>query len=385
MPMNPGVPVAASSEAYVDQAFEQLGINFQMHTNPKLLKQVLEEDMYLGGFSLFVDEIQELLRTETSLAPMLNAMRSGILKRHPAIADFLGVAVKKNLFGDVSPIAQNIERSLHQTFLLEELVSRMSDLPFLIALERYFSDMKQKTGIRDSGWGEYFDVLRLTKSPFQAAKLVTIDKGTMPQYIDFRQRIHLTDKDLKKKNNGLYLNILEARAADRYRKACDNAMVASVLSTSLVRELRVDDRRGVVIQEVATGWASLYQTWNSPFVLRNLEDVEYILPKLLIPKVINSEPSEYLYYRGIALWATTNFILMRRVHKKTPVPIAAEMRSLAAEWAKINLKYAKTFVKQSKTEDSRAFMNKYRHNKVWDIFYALKYPEKEIPSLHAEQ
>jgi hypothetical protein len=356
----------------VDKAFEQLGVyNFE-NTNPTLLKKVLEEDMFLGGFDLFTQQMLPHLQEKTSFLPMLNAIRAGILNRHPAIADALCMAIQKNVLQDASKIQLNIQRTLHHMFLLDALVKSMKDMEFLIALKQYFASKKESYGIRSSCCKEYCDIRKITGSFFKAAKLVTVDKITMRQYINFRKNPNITGLDVVRKNLGLKLNIQEARSEDLKNAAYDNAMVASVLSGSLVRDIEVDSNRGVVIQKLAPEWDSLYQTWNIAFVMRNLDDLEYILPKLLIPEVINADPWEYLYKRGIALWPTTNFQLFREATHIKPVVSNQALKDFATYWGQINLKYAKKFVQQNNSSHEDDFLHTYNHSMYWEFRYGIK-------------
>lgn len=357
----------------VDEVLQKLNVYNFSTTNPALLKQILEEDMFLGGFSNFVGKMHPYFAEEVSLVPMLNGIREGIINRHPAVGDALCMALEKELFRDVSKMHLSIQRMLHRMFLLDHLVKSMSDVQFLLALKQYFADKKQEYGIRKGCCGEFCDIRKITGSIFKTAKSMTVGRVTMRQYIDFLQKGQLTALDLVRKNAGLKLNIFEARSEDLKAGTYDNAMVASVLSSNLVWDISIDREQGVVIQYLPPGWDSLYQTWNLAFVLRNVNDLEYILPKLLIPEVINAQPSHYLYRRGLALWATSLFQLFREAKGQKPTPTAPEVMAFAAAWGTINLQYAKDFAHKNNGIAEQDFADTYGHSIYWPMRNGVKY------------
>lgn len=357
---------STDGERTVDQVFAQLGLTHDMKLKPQLLQEIIAKDMFLDEFSPLTTKLSKLFQSEISAEPMLESIRLGILHRHPAIIDFFGVAIKNNLFAEAKNIKSQVERIVHHTFLLEIIVQEMACLTFMTKLHDYFDRLKQSHGIRTSWRGEFFDVRQLTGSFFQAAKMVTVDKKTIAQYIDFRTRKSLGKKDLTAKNKGLFLNIKEARLADLVGGFYHNATVAAVLADSRVKKLWVkgDDTQGVVLQEFAEGWPSLYETWNLAFVLGNLVDLPIILPKLLVPSVINAEPDEYLYYRGLALWVTTNCILQKRLHGIKPIKTPPLFKTIAHVWGEINVKYAEKFVA---LHAGHASIKNYRPGIFWSI------------------
>lgn len=353
--------------ACVEQVLQKLNVYNFSKTNPTLLKQILEEDMFLGGYGVFVEKMTPYLKEEVSFTPMLTSIREGIINRHPAIGDALCVALEKELFNDASKVNLIVQRMLHRIFLLDHLVKSMSDLQFLLGLKQYFADKKQEYGIRKSCCGELCDIRKITGSIFKTAKSMTVSRVTMRQYVNFLQKQQLTSLDLVRKNAGLKLNIFEARSEDLKAGAYDNAMAASVLSSSLVQKISVDREQGAVIQNLPPDWDSLYETWNLAFVLRNMNDLEYILPKLLIPEVINAEPGLYLYKRGLALWATSLFQLFREARSQKPTPTAPEIIAFATAWGAINLQYAKDFAHKNNGVAEENFSYTYGHSLYWPI------------------
>lgn len=330
----------------VNKAFLQLGIKENYMSRPELMKSILEDEMYLGDFEPFVQAIEPFLNNQISFDPMIREIKKAITDQHPAIVSFLCEAVSDGMFEDTQDLYYRVERVLHHSFLLNELVKEMASLDFTLKLKDYFEDLKSQNGVRSSFFGELIDVFKTTHSLFQTAKLVTVDKKTIAQYIDFRKRMDLTSEDLKAKNRGLRLNILEARQADIFRGFKDNAAVASVLKDSPIKEIFVfgDKENNIVIQKFAPGWHSLYQTWNLAFVTGNLDDLDVIYPKLLIPEVINAHPDLYLYKRGIALWVTTNIVLLRRLKGIEPLPVSPKMKKIAKAWGSINRVFAEQFL-----------------------------------------
>lgn len=91
--------------------------------------------------------------------------------------------------------------------------------------------------------------------------------------------------------------------------------------------------------DLSQSWISLYTSWNMAFVLFNYNDLDIIMPKLLIPSIINAESENFLGVRVISLWLTLNYFLFRK-HDKKEIVGPANKTSMAKTWAAINKRYA---------------------------------------------
>jgi len=120
---------------------------------------------------------------------------------------------------------------------------------------------------------------------------------------------------------------------------------------------------------------SLYIAWNMTFLLSNIEDLDILLPKLLIPSIINSESENFAGARTVSLWLSVNHVLFRKYNKRKVVGPKQKIKMTKA-WAEINKKYAFELAKKETHEDSRALMrgyNKFFHNPFFNFFKLLKF------------
>jgi len=131
------------------------------------------------------------------------------------------------------------------------------------------------------------------------------------QYLAWRARSPgpLPDGELFRKNAGLKLNIMEAVVKDVGAGHLDNAHVGAKLALMAVQSIEVVGAERGVKQVLPPGWVTLYQSWNLAFLVANLENLDLLIPKLLIPTVLDAEPEDYLFRRGVVLWYVANMTL----------------------------------------------------------------------------
>jgi len=337
-----------TASKYLDQSFQALGLKEGMRTKPDLLKHIFEGEMYLADFPPIQTRMRAAIAEPASFDPMFQTIRSAILKRHPAICDFLAVAVRENLFAGAIEKAQVIEKTLHRMFLLEILVQEMIQSPeFMVQLQEHYGKKRRELGISESFLSAVKDVYKATHDPFETAKILTVD-NTVTQYLEFRTKTQLDAEDLKKKNKGLLLNVFEATAADYARGYKDNALGGVALTMSLAQSVSVEGSNRMVIQNFKDGWASLYETWNLAFVVGKVGNSDILLPKLLIPQVIDAEPGHYLFIRGITLWASAHMLLFYRLNGGGRDPkVSEEMAAISKRWGQTNLPHAEAFSQSS--------------------------------------
>jgi len=94
------------------------------------------------------------------------------------------------------------------------------------------------------------------------------------------------------------------------------------------------------------------------FVINNVDNWDIVLPKLLIPSIIGSEPENFLGARIISLWLTLNHAFYRTYDKKS-VSAPKNKNEMAKAWGKINKKYAFDLAKKETHEDSRMLTKTY--------------------------
>jgi hypothetical protein len=198
-------------------------------------------------------------------------------------------------------------------YLLEALAQCMVDRPdFLVALRDHVHRKRESLEIPGGFFGFVETVHEATGGGlFEGAKVRTLDL-VVSQYIEWRSREPgpLSDLELFRKNAGLKLNIMEAVVKDATAGFGCNARVGGKLALVAVRSARVVGDSRVVKQVLPTGWVALYQSWNLAFLMANLDNLDLLVPKLLIPTVVDAEPDDYLFRRGIVLWYVANIALL---------------------------------------------------------------------------
>lgn len=111
------------------------------------------------------------------------------------------------------------------------------------------------------------------------------------------------------------------------------------------------------------------------FVLGNLENLDLIFPKLLIPSIIDAKNSNFLGIRFISLWLTINFAIFRKYEKKEIIGPSDKIE-MAKAWGNINKKYAFDLAKRETNEDSKTLMKSFNHFFSHPFFNWLKLATK---------
>lgn len=166
-------------------------------------------------------------------------------------------------------------------------------------------------------------------------------------------------------HKGLIVNIYEAGITEYKNDLKDNAMCAHALCESLVAEppassytktkaipktidIKKDafynslgnENNYLSVTHFSQEWASLYETWNLAFVLSELDNLEVLMPKLLIPSVVAAEKENYMATRVLALWFSINTFIFRMLDDIPSVKGPANKKEMAEAWGAINKKYA---------------------------------------------
>ena len=333
------VPTFADSQASdancVRTASQQLGLNSLTQTDPVMLRDVLENQMFLGDFQPFKTRIQRYLDAPAPLGAFMASIESGIISKHPVFVKFLCQGLQDHLFSDAHAYSDQVKRIVHHTFLLDLLTREMiADDIFMLAVRDHYNKKRTEYDV-DTSVGVYEAT---GNNLFETAKMFSASIA-FDQYVDFRARARLTPADLLEKNIGLFANIAEATATDAAHGFGYNMMAGRLLAKDLVKKLWTDGPHTEIKQRLVTGWSELYENWNMAFISGNLSDLDILYPKLLIPCLINAAPEDYLYRRGLALWVSANMVLLRKVIQPGfqsigPFPKAAD------SWGKINAAYA---------------------------------------------
>jgi len=134
------------------------------------------------------------------------------------------------------------------------------------------------------------------------------------------------------------VNILEATMTDFVHGYFANARVGKNLAFQLAQGVKVEGPNKVMRYGLSDNWARHYQTWNLAFITSNLDYLNILYPKLLIPRVMLADGPAYIYERVIALWLSLNFYLMADLSKKEHVKFPGKTE-LGTLWGNVNERY----------------------------------------------
>ncbi len=346
----------------IGEVLERLHVDQNMTSDPQIMRNVVFNEFYLDQFPEAIALVKDYLDKPQPLSDFLGEIHSAIETKHPAIQKFLCVAVEKNIIPQIEEKnTALIKRTIHNMLVLETMLKEMiRDVHFMEKTKEHYIKKRNELLPKDSS---LIRIYHATGGLFEEAKFLTMDK-VFDQYHDFRQKDHLDKEDLFKKNIGLRLNVMEATLADEAHLNLDNAYAGRTLLYNQIEKIELTDE-GLIKQYFTKGWSSLYETWNLAFVLGNLDDLNIILPKLLIPSVIGAHEEDYLYNRGLSLWVTINLNLLHNLHKKESAALPESIKKpLTQEWGRINKEYAKTVGKAPK----RLVLPEIVHTAVDSIF-----------------
>jgi hypothetical protein len=302
---------------------------------------------------------------------MLSVIKKSLTEKHPAIVEFMCQAVEKKLYPDLDTDDEMlVRRTVHHTYILNELVKRMSaDQNFMLAIISHLKNKRKEFGIRSNLFQKAMDVHRIAGEWFSPAKTLTMDLG-----LDIIMKTR-TEKNpsmpigqnIKNDPTGLILNILEASASDFVRGFMANSRAGIALAINPVQIYSLDPRNNNIRWHMDQDWASLYETWNLAFITGNLGNLNLLYPKLMIPEVLDAAPDDYLIQRIEALWLSINFTLFAQADRgaNDSSNNSAEQKpkiskrnilmpnrdKLAELWGAINLKYAKKYVNKRNNKD----------------------------------
>lgn len=339
----PGTSVPTENELNkcVDAAAKLLLPNFDMQTDPALLKDILENDMHLNEMPEVNKLLSKDLEQKQSLKPLLDEVRKGITVTHPALGVTLCAALSEKETSGIfsSPNHTVIRRSIHHMYLLNKIVTELAeDADFMVKVQEFLQAKVRAMTPHKSQLGHAYDLFKAA-GLFGVAKSYTID-GAIRDYKEFRTDGFISKKDSDARSRGLTLNVLEATTSDLFHGYFSNARVGKDLAWQHPTSIQVVGEKKIVKYFTDMNYARLYETWNFAFITGNLEFPNLLYPKLLIPRVLRAEASDYLFNRVLALWLSINFYLMAFLngHEHN---LFEGREALATLWGKINLRYSK--------------------------------------------
>lgn len=315
-----------------------LHLNFYMPSDPKIIRSILTDDMYLGDFEKINTLFKNELTRPVSFFAMTEQVVTAIMNLHPSILTFICRIMRDSSLLPQRPNYDAISRVLHHTYILNKLVKEFLINPELARdVDRYLLNLRQEKGhyVADSMFANLKELTPLL-GLFGAIKTVSIDSA-MLGYGEIRNKENKTIPASSVRNNklGVTLNVLEATFTDLFCGFFANVCPGLQLALHPPQNYRFHEDNKKLLYEVSQNWMSLYETWNLAFITGNLPNLDLLYPKLLIPEVIASRPNEYIFPRVLALSLSIHFYILRKLEGRPDV-ILPHSRELAELWGKIN-------------------------------------------------
>ncbi len=398
------------AQIVIDNSMAAFGLSKEMETDPQIIKSIINSMRFNDFKTTFapMDQfLNEITAQPKSLKPMFEDIEKGIITKHPAILEFLELALQKEWLHNSAPI----QRAVHVTFILEAITAAMSNShSFFIEVQDHYRKKQRMHGLDTMHILKTF--LRsffISHDLFNIAKAFSLD----PLMVYLRIQRGLTtacipNDDLNKlyKNNEINyierkllssackegsnhinklvgINIYEAGIKDYEEGFTTNAMIAHALSLDIKKHppLATFKNKNILPESSSNTfydaiteegnlfpnvtysqeWVSLYTTWNMAFVLGNINNLDIIFPKLLIPSLINAESDNFLGTRVISLWLSINHALFKSYEKESQdIAGPNNKEEMAKAWAEINKKYASELEKIEACEELKEIEKNYR-------------------------
>jgi len=180
-----------------------------------------------------------------------------------------------------------INRTIHHTYLLEELTQNMIiDPDFMDKVMAHLTGKRAELGIATPG-----GLFRLM-GPFAFIKTLSVDLG-MEAFPALRRAGSFTERDISYLNRVLALNVREAALMDSVVGSASNAEAGYALASVPFTDARVAGPSRTLRFKYSRKWTSLYETWNLAFITGNLPNLNLFYPKLLIPSVVCAGSKDY--------------------------------------------------------------------------------------------
>jgi len=404
-----GMKTKKEAQVIINNSMAAFGLSKNMETDPEIIKSIIASmrfDDFKTTFSPMDEFLKEITVKPKNLIPMFEGIEEGIITKHPAILEFLELALQK---GWLHP-SEHIQRAVHVTFVLEAITAAMSNShQFFVEVQDHYRSKQRMYGLDTMQMVKTF--LRsffISHDLFNIAKAFSLDplmvylriqrglttacipnddlnelyKNNEINYIE-RKLLSSACKDGSNHINKLVgVNIYEAGIKDYEEGFTTNAMIAHALSEDIKKHppLATFKNKNITPENSSDGfydaitekenlfpnvtysqeWASLYTTWNMAFVLGNINNLDIIFPKLLIPSLINAESDNFLGTRVISLWLSINHALFRSYEKESQDVAGPENKEeMAKAWAEINKKYASGLEKIETCEELKELEKNY--------------------------
>lgn len=414
----------------VYKALSQMWVDSEIFTDPKIIQETLH-DMQLHDFTTSHDALSQLLEDAKKVPQNINFMIEnsieGIIKNSIFI-EVLELGVEKWWFQENN----YIQRSLHTFYILEILViTSVNNVCVLEELRNHILQKRSEFGIYNkSTFLTFLKLWKLSGDIFTATKVVSIDPGIEIHLHRAKLWVEEFDKNYLKqlywdwnltyaqyrilqyagkwngkyKNIGLDTNIYEAGVTEFQNGFISNATTAYILSefikvrpfSNLIQQKSSipkmwnkafydnlsNSTNYLPTFNLPQDWIDIYSSWNMNFVFTKLDNPHILLPKLLLPSVINADHKDYMPIRIVALWLSANTMIFRKMLWISDFSWPKNTAPISKLWWKINQRYAYKFYRKHamwKLSDIKNKVSKNFQYKVYNvskrIFYTM-YPWK---------
>ncbi len=405
----------------IEQSMAALGLEMNMKTDPAIIESLLREmrlDDFKTDFAPMKKFFADALAKPQSLRPMFESIKQGIVNKHPAIVEFAELALSKKWFAS----SAHIQRAAHVAYVLEAMTAAMCNShKFFLEAEDYLRAQEVMCGLdHEHLLRSFLSMQRVTHSVFETMKALSLDPAMIiprtrcglenarigkvqlrelsrKEKLNFVERKLLSTAEKNDLEHSLKLvgiNLFEAGITEYKKGFQDNAFCAHALneviqktppavlfkarhiiplysSQSFYETLCTSDNHFPVFG-FSQDWMSVYVTWNLAFVLGDLDELDLLIPKLLIPSVLNAKSEHFLGARGIALWLSINNFLFRLRDHAGTVSGPENKQEMANAWGAINKKYATAFMQNETHETRQHFLSEFHHFFSFPVFHFLK-------------
>mmetsp|Transcript_10061 Transcript_10061/g.16702 ORF Transcript_10061/g.16702 Transcript_10061/m.16702 type:complete len:309 (+) Transcript_10061:431-1357(+) len=217
-----------------------------------------------------------------------------------------------------------------------------NDWEFMVEVEEHLLAKRESFGIPSDFMASVIKLHEVTGKLFGPIKTKTMD-WAVSEYHKIRERGDILASEIAANQKGLKFNILEAAINENLNGYTDNAMTGIALAIIPPDSVRLVGNNSFLEYELSQEWVSLYESWNLAFITGNLPYLHVLIPKLLIPAVIDAEPNDYIFNRALSLWVSINFFLYAQLIEEEDYAIP-NFGGMSQLWGEINNEFANALV-----------------------------------------
>lgn len=401
--------VVVDSEALFDRALAAFGLAYEMRTDPVIARSILEE-MKLTDFTTEYAPLQQFLQnvvvSPQPLDSFFRNIKRGLTTNHPAIMEFVATALEASWLVP-SP---HVVYAVHVTYILEALTAGMANNhDFFVQVQDYLREKERALGLDTrTVFGAAKELFGTTQSVFKTLKVLSLDAGIIflrlcrgtasapitkkhvrelyrrgqLNYLEYKILLPTPKRHMAHILEALRVNIYEAGITEYKHGFRANALCAYEMCEDLEKNPPSANFPNVHVAPEGAGepfyeslrseknrflqmpfrqeWISLYGTWNMAFLVGNMDELDLLFPKLVIPSIVGAKSESVPGIRVVSLWLALTFYFFRVRAGKKHVPGPKNSRKMVKAWEKINKKYAVELAKRDAGETERVLRAHYR-------------------------